>query len=151
MSVVDKPIINNPYEEPTKHWVFEEKQPRLAEQRRPAGFYVAQRTREGSSSPIAAERLMLYDDQSGLVPVNEIRRRVTEWRKAGYPGTTKITRDLLRYWNDPNRERKLFFCQIEAAETVIWLTEASASEKQGIIVPVDEPTTKRVWKVATTH
>lgn len=138
MSVVDKPIINNPYEEPTKHWVFEEKQPRLAEQRRPAGFYVAQRTRD-SSSPIAAERLMLYDDQSGLVPVNEIRRRVTEWRKSGYPGTTKVTRDLLRYWNNPNRERKLFFCQREAAEAVIWLAEVPASEKQGIIVPVDEP------------
>lgn len=139
MSVVDKPIINSPYEEPTKHWVFEEKQPRLVEQRRPAGFFVSKRTRD-SSSPIAAEELIIYDDQLALAPVNEIRRRVREWRKSGYPGATRITQDLLRYWNDANRERKLFFCQREAAETVIWLVEAPELEKQGIIVPVDEPT-----------
>jgi type III restriction enzyme len=140
--VVDKPIINNPYEEPNKHWVFEEKQPRLVEERRPAGFFVAQRTRD-NSAPVATEQLILYDEQSSLAPVNEIRRRVKQWRGAGYPGTTRITKELLQYWNDPNRERKLFYCQREAAETVIWLIEAPTSEKQGIIVPVDEPSDQR--------
>jgi len=138
LAVVDKPILNDPYEEPSRHWMFEEKQPRLVEERRPAGFFVAPRTRD-SSSPVAAEQLIRYDDQPGLAPVNEIRRRVKDWRKAGYPGTTKITQDLLRHWNDPTRERRLFFCQTEAAETMIWLIEAPASEKQGIIIAVDEP------------
>jgi type III restriction enzyme len=138
LAAVDKPILNDPYEEPNRHWMFEEKQPRLVEERRPAGFFVAPRTRD-YSSPVAAEQLIRYDDQLGLAPVNEIRRRVKDWRKAGYPGTTKITQDLLRHWNDPTRERRLFFCQREAAETIIWLIEAPASEKQGIIVPVDEP------------
>lgn len=142
MAVVDKPILNDPYEEPNRHWVFEEKQPRLVEERRPAGFFVAPRTRD-SSSPVAAEQLIRYDDQPGLAPVNEIRRRVKDWRKAGYPGTTKITQDLLRHWNDPTRERRLFFCQTEAAETMIWLIEAPASEKQGITIPVDEPNDPR--------
>jgi type III restriction enzyme len=142
MAVVDKPIINKPYEEPTKHWVFEEKQPRLAEDRRPAGFFIAQRTRD-NSSPVAAEQLMLYDEQSGLVPVNEIRRRVKEWRRSGYPGTTKITQDLLRHWNDPNRERKLFFCQREAAETLIWLVEAPLLKSRELSYLLTSPTTQR--------
>ena len=35
--------------------------------------------------------------------------------------------------------RRLFFCQLEAAETIIWLTEAPPSERQGIEVPADVP------------
>jgi len=136
---VDKPIINDPFEEPSRHYVFEEGQPRLVEERRPAGFFVAPRTRN-HSTPVAVEQLIRYDDQPSLAPVNEIRRRVNEWRRAGYPGTTKITKELLRHWNAPTRERRLFFCQREAAETMIWLIEAPAAAKQGIIIPIDEPT-----------
>ncbi len=33
----------------------------------------------------------------------------------------------------------MFFCQLEAVETVIWLVEAPESEKQGIIIPGDAP------------
>ncbi|MDH7486451.1 MAG: DEAD/DEAH box helicase family protein [Anaerolineae bacterium] len=71
--------------------------------------------------------------------VNAIRERVKTWRHRGYPGVTPITRQLLNHWNDPDRERKLFFCQREAAETLIWLVEASPAEKQGIVIPKDTP------------
>jgi type III restriction enzyme len=46
--------------------------------------------------------------------VNDIRRRVSIWRKGGYVGVTPTTARLIAYWNDPNREKKLFFCQNEA-------------------------------------
>jgi len=72
--------------------------------------------------------------------VNEIRKRVKSWRERNYPGITPITRQLLNHWNDSERERKLFFCQREAAETLIWLVEASPAEKQGIEIPKDTPT-----------
>jgi len=39
---------------------------------------------------------------------------------------TSTTRALLDYWTDPERERKLFFCQIEALETIIYLTEVAS-------------------------
>jgi len=52
---------------------------------------------------------------------------------------TSITRRLLNYWWRPERERKLFFCQIEAIETLIFLIEAPEAEKQGITIPKDEP------------
>ncbi|WP_343387778.1 DEAD/DEAH box helicase family protein [Candidatus Amarobacter glycogenicus] len=41
------------------------------------------------------------------------------------PGITSTTRRLLDYWRDPERENKLFFCQIEALETCIYITEAA--------------------------
>ena len=42
---------------------------------------------------------------------------------------TPTSRRLLDYWTDPSRERPLFFCQVEALETVMYLTECAA--KQG--------------------
>ena len=46
-------------------------------------------------------------------------RAVAIWRKGGYVGITRTTARLLEYWKRPDRERKLFFCQIEALETAI--------------------------------
>ena len=61
--------------------------------------------------------------------VNEIRQAVARWRLQGYPHITATTRELLAHWRAEDRERRLFFCQIEAAETAIYLTEAA--EKTG--------------------
>jgi len=47
------------------------------------------------------------------------------WRQDGYLGTTKTTARLLEYWQQPDREKKLFFCQIEALETAIYITEVA--------------------------
>ncbi len=57
--------------------------------------------------------------------INQIRSRFSQWRQGGYVGITRTTRRLLDYWNDPDKERKLFFCQIEARETAIYLTEVA--------------------------
>ncbi|MEM2135546.1 MAG: DEAD/DEAH box helicase family protein [Candidatus Jordarchaeaceae archaeon] len=130
--LVDNPIVNSPFDEPTRYWAYEEGQPVLKEGRRPAGYYLKARTR----GPQAA---LLEEEFVPLEPVNTIRKRVKEWRERGYPGVTPITRQLLNHWNHPERERKLFFCQREAAETLIWLVEAPPAEKQGIAVPKDQP------------
>lgn len=61
--------------------------------------------------------------------INKIRFLINEWRRKEYPGITKTSRDLLYYWQDENRENKLFFCQIEALETLIYLNEVA--EKAG--------------------
>ena len=130
--LVDNPILNSPFDEPARYWAYEEGQPILREGRRPAGYYLKARTRGPQTS--------LFEEE--FVPldlVNTIRERVKAWREQGYPGVTPITRQLLQHWNNPDRERKLFFCQREAAETLIWLVEASPAEKQGIMVPKDAP------------
>jgi len=140
--LVDNPILNSPFEEPTRYWAYEEGQPVLKEGRRPAGYYLKARTR-------GIQMAMLEEEFVPLELVNTIRERVKAWRERDYPGVTPITRQLLQHWNNPDRERKLFFCQREAAETLIWLIEASPDERQGIIVPKDNGLTRYACKMAT--
>jgi type III restriction enzyme len=92
---------------------------------------------------------LLEEDFVPIELVNSIRQRVKSWRENGYPGVTPITRQLLNYWNNPERERKLFFCQREAAETLIWLIESSPADKQGINIPKDGELTRYACKMAT--
>lgn len=131
-TTIDRLIINSPYEEPKKHWRYdrETRTFELVEGRRPAGYVVAT---PGSKS---------FDDPGIFVEiplVNQIRPRVKAWREAGYPGITSITRRLLAHWHDPEEfdRRRFFFCQLEAAETLIWLTEAPPAERVGIEIPGD--------------
>ena len=129
---IDRLIINTPYDEPALHWRYDREQRRfdLAGGRRPAGYVVA----SGDSQT--------FDDPGVFVPiplVNQIRPRVYAWREAGYPGVSSITKRLLEHWRDPEQHeiRRFFFCQLEAVETLIWLTEAPASERVGIEVSGD--------------
>jgi type III restriction enzyme len=140
--LVDNPIINSPFEEPTRYWAYEGGQPVIKSGRRPAGYYVKMRTREPQTA-------LLEEDFVPIELVNSIRQRVKSWRENGYPGVTSITRQLLNYWNNPERERKLFFCQREATETLIWLIESSPADKQGINIPKDGELTRYACKMAT--
>lgn len=129
---LDNPIVNDPFAEPKRYWEYKEGQPYLIEGRRLAGYYFRPRTRP-TLGAVAEEEFV------ELKTVNEIRKRVKEWGESGYQGATRITKELLEHWNNPERERKLFFCQREAAETIIWLIEAPPHLKQGIEIPLDEP------------
>ena len=98
-------------------------------ERRPAGYVRASETSRSFDDPGIFVELPL---------VNQIRPRVKAWREAGYPGATGITKRLLEHWRDPEQresDRRFFFCQLEAIETLIWLTEAPASERVGIDIP----------------
>jgi hypothetical protein len=96
-----------------------------------------------------------FDDPGVFVElplVNRMRPRVKAWREARYPGVTGTTLRLLQHWRDPEtwEERRFFFCQLEAVETLIWLTEAPAGERQGIEVPGDGgPFARLCAKMAT--
>lgn len=143
MTTIDHLIINSPYEKPKKHlkYIRETRRFELIEGRRPAGYVVAS---EASAS---------FDDPGIFIElplVNKIRERVDKWRKEDYPGITSITKELLEHWKNPERETKLFFCQIEAIETLIWLVEATESEKKGIEIPGDGSSFQRLCsKMAT--
>lgn len=131
-TTINRLIINSPFEEPQRHWRYD-RETRLfdlVEGRRPAGYVVA----SGDSRA--------FDDPGIFVEiplVNQIRLRVKNWREAGYPGVTSITKRLLEHWRDPEEfdTRRFFFCQLEAVETLIWLTEAPAAERVGIEIPGD--------------
>ena len=74
------------------------------------------------------------------------------WREAGYPSVSGITKRLLEHWTNPEEfeARRFFFCQLEAVETLIWLTEAPPADKVGITIPSDSGAFKRLCaKMAT--
>ena len=115
---VPDPILNGPYDEPTRHWVYKNGIPQETAGRRPAGYYFV---RQGVA---AGQGDLLADEQfDPLELVNRLRRDVARWRESGYRGATQTTRDLLHYWRRDDRGRRMFFCQVEAAETLIYLLE----------------------------
>jgi len=128
---VPTPILNSPFEEPKEHWWIVEGQPLERRQgRRPAMYYYLEPGRDQN------ERGGFHIE---LKRVNLIRERVKKWRERGWPGVTRTTQDLLSYWRREGRSQRLFFAQIEAAETIVFLTEARADFRQGLEVPRDEP------------
>ncbi|MDO9536762.1 MAG: DEAD/DEAH box helicase family protein, partial [Thermoplasmata archaeon] len=142
---IDKLIINSPFEEPKLHWAYN-RETRLFEKkdgRREAGYVVA------------TEKSKEFDDPGIFVKiplVNQIRPRVKAWREKGYPGATGITLRLLEHWKaeEERTNRKFFFCQLEAIETLMWLAEAPESEKTGIEIPSDGSEFRRICsKMAT--
>ncbi|MFO0109295.1 MAG: BPTD_3080 family restriction endonuclease [Alphaproteobacteria bacterium] len=129
---IDRLIINSPYVEPQQFWEYnrEERSFTLRQgERRPAGYVIAS---DSSKS---------FDDPGQFVEiplVNQIRPRIAEWRAAGYPGVTGVTKRLLEHWYDKDqRQHPFFFCQLEAIETLIWLAEAPDADKVGIHIPSD--------------
>jgi type III restriction enzyme len=118
-------IINSPYERPSRWWDNVDGQLRITDGRRAAGYEIF----DPRSNTKRVEPLDV---------VNSIRERVDEWRAAGYPGVTNITRELLEHWHDRSaRLYPFFFCQLEAIETLIWWVEAPANAKQGIYLEGD--------------
>ncbi len=127
---VDKPIICNPYGEPREHWIYDKEtgNPSRAGFRRPANYWF--KTERTGSSQLTLEGLA-EEQQDDLPLVNALRDDVRRWRDSEYPGATNVTRDLLRHWSKPDRGRRLFFCQLEAVETIIYLLEIRIPGKQG--------------------
>ena len=53
---------------------------------------------------------------------------------SNYAGVTATTRQLLQYWSNQDRDRRLYFCQFEALETAIWLAEVADRQDGGPIL-----------------
>ena len=142
---IDKLIITSPYEEPKEHWLYIRETQAFERKpgRRQSGYWQATtRTVNNFDDPGEFQEIEL---------VNKIRPRVKRWKENGYPNITGITRKLLQFWNNhEQRTSKLFWCQLEAVETAVWLAEASPAEKQGIEIPSDASGWERwCFKLAT--
>ncbi len=120
VQAVERPILCSPYAEPTEHWVYGESgtAPTRAPGRRPASYFFMSR-RTG-----AAQLGMFAEPERDELPlVNLLRADVKRWREADYAGTETVTKQLLRHWASADLPRRLFFCQREAAETIIYIAE----------------------------
>ena len=136
-----RPILNSPYEYPARHWELDEDgQPtnRILDHRRGADFITPipkpkKRRREQREMVLdEGKGLSTEDQQYDPTPlINELRRRVDQWRALPEPSQWAVTPEttrLLEHWRHHRfSSLRPFFCQVEAIETVIWLTEVAPS------------------------
>ena len=125
---VDKPIICNPYAEPDAHWEYDRTTgaARKTLVRRPAGYWY--KTDRTGSSVVQPD--LFGDEQHDDLPlVNRLRDDVRRWRESGYRGASNVTKELLTHWARADLPRRLFFCQREAVETLIYLAELRVAGK----------------------
>ncbi len=144
----ERPILNSPYKYPARYWELDEHgQPtqRIIESRRRAEFITPipkPRKRKGA----AEQQHFIFDEGKGLSSkeqqydptpiINELRHHVDQWRRLLNPNDWQVTPEtvrLLQHWRHHRfNDIRPFFCQVEAIETAIWLTEvAPKSGKTG--------------------
>ena len=132
---IDNFILNGPFEEPSRHWRFDAEgiTDEVVEGRRPSAYFMPI---PASKRKKAAQQEIVFQEWSEdrieeTRFVNELRDEVTRWRETGWHGATHTSKALLRHWTDPGRARRLYFAQLEAVETAIWLAEVAPDTGKG--------------------
>ena len=143
----DHPILNSPYDYPRRHWELDESgQPtqKVTETRRRAEF-ISPIPKPKKRTGAVAQEAFVFDEGKGLSTkaqqydptsiINEVRGHVDTWRRIPNPSHWQVTPEtarLLDHWrNHKFSDIRPFFCQVEAAETAIWLTEVAPQSKSG--------------------
>lgn len=143
----DHPILNSPYECPLRHWELDAQgQPtqRVIENRRRAEFITPipkPKKRKGNASK---QQNLVFDEGQAISTqaqqydatsnINEVRNQVDRWRALpeNLWQVTPETARLLKHWRHHQFSGvRPFFCQVEAVETAIWLTEVAPHSKSG--------------------
>jgi type III restriction enzyme len=135
----EKPILNSPYEEPQRHWELDKAgQPtqQIVDKRRASELItpIPRAKRQGvgeQSSLLLGEAALSTQAQqyAHTAIINGVRQAVDEWRRISNPNDWRVTPEtarLLQHWrNYAFSGVRPFFCQVEAVETAIWLTEVA--------------------------
>ncbi|MFQ5650249.1 MAG: BPTD_3080 family restriction endonuclease [bacterium] len=137
----EHPVLNSPYEYPCRHWELDKQgQPtqQIIDKRRHVAFITPipkprKRKRTADQQQIVfdeGEALSTAAQQYDPTPViNALRKHVDQWRSLSNPADWRVTPEtarLLQHWRHFHfNSFRPFFCQIEAVETLIWLTEVA--------------------------
>ena len=138
----EQPVLNSPYERPNRHWELDEAgQPtrKVVEGRRPVRFFTPIPKPKKRRGPAEEQAPLVFDEGKGLstaeqqyehtAVIDEVRRQVEGWRSLPSPEQWQVTPEtarLLRHWRSHRFSGvRPFFCQVEAVETVVWLTEVA--------------------------
>ena len=136
----EQPILNSPYAYPARHWELLDGQPtqRILASRRQAEYITPipkprkRKTSAEQQQIVFDEGKWLSTEQQQFDPtpiINELRHYVDQWRRLPNPNDWQVTPEtvrLLQHWRHHNfNDIRPFFCQIEAVETAIWLTEVA--------------------------
>lgn len=132
----EQPILNSPYEYPSRHWELDENGQPVKEviSRRSASYITPVPKAKRLKTPKAQDVLNFEadvnsDDRYDPMPfINDLRKEIDAWRLLPEDkwGVTAETARLLKHWrSDHFSGIRPFFCQVEAAEVAIWLTEVA--------------------------
>ena len=136
----ERPILNSPYEYPSRHWELDETgQPtnRVVDSRRQVAFITPiprpKKQKQAQQKIVfdaSAEAIESDAQQYDLTAfISNVRHRVDRWRELPNPAAWRVTPEterLLRHWRGHRfGDIRPFFCQVEAVETLIWLTEVA--------------------------
>ena len=124
--LIENPVINGPFEQPTRHFKFSEDgitSEIIEGKRRVSSYFVPIPRPRKRTEQLIFESEWTEDRLKENEFINQVRGRVAAWRQGRYFGVTRTTARLLEYWTNPDREKRLFFCQIEALETAIYIIE----------------------------
>ena len=126
-TVIDDPVINSPFEEPSRHYRFGDNgiTNEIVPERRISSYFIPIPPPKKKGKQLSFETEWLGERVKDNEFINRVRARVSIWRRGGYAGITRTTRRLLEHWSNADRDRKLFFCQIEALETAIYIAEVA--------------------------
>ena len=144
----DRPILNSPYEYPKRHWALDDQgQPtqQIGENRRRAEFITPIPKPRKRKSGKSDQQRIIFDEGKGLSTeqqeydptswINDLRHYVDRWRMIPDPKDWKVTPEtarLLQHWRHHSfTDIRPFFCQIEAVEAAIWLTEVAPQSGKG--------------------
>lgn len=132
-----RPILCHPYTEPYRHWELD------ARGRATATINTGRRPSSPSLTVVPGTTRAEADTDQTHGRINCIRLRVSEWRNGGWPGATSASKTLLAHWYDTTVPR-LYWAQIEALETLIWLAEVAphANTNKDILNEIDGFNTK---------
>src|SRR5438477_3323693 len=131
--VIDNPILNSPYREPTRHFRFDANNEitNVIDPGRRGSSYFLPIAPPKKGTPGLFDNDYAGETKAECGHVNRIRQLVRKWRDLGWPDVTPVTRALLDHWHAEDRFRPLFFCQVEALETLIFITEVAKQSKYG--------------------
>ena len=134
-----RPILNSPYEYPGRHWELDESHrptSRVVDARRPSSYVSpipAPRKRRARQLELVADETAKSVGTGGqqydlTAFITGVRNAVDNWRALPESAwrVTPETARLLRHWrHHAFGDVRPFFCQVEAVETLIWLTEVA--------------------------
>jgi hypothetical protein len=126
--IIENPVLNSAYTEPTRHFKFTEQgiTDEIVTGRRVSAYFMPIAAAKKKGAQQGFQTGWTEDRLQENKFINQVRAAVDNWRRMGRHGITRTTKELLRYWTRPERERRLFFCQIEAIETAIYLAEVAS-------------------------
>ena len=140
----DAPILNSPYEYPDRHWELDSgglPTQQIIDRRRGADFETAAIPKPKASKLEEQAVLGLEDDEIHAAIINGVRREVDKWRRLPESQwrVTPETAALLKHWRHHRFAGvRPFFCQVEAAETIIWLTEVAPQSGKQFLKHLDD-------------